>query len=61
MDYLNIDKNMLYSIVNMKLRDYYSNLEDFCKSEDLDCGNFQCRLKELGLVYNSSTNSLDFE
>lgn len=61
MDYFKIDKNMLYSIVNMKLRDFYSNLKDFCKSEDIDIEDFQNRLKELDLVYNKETNSLDFQ
>lgn len=61
MDYLNMDKNMLYSIVNMKLRDFHSDLEDFCKSENIEIECFNERLEEIGLIYNKQTNSLDFE
>ena len=59
MDYLNMDKDMMYSIVNMKLRDFYPDLEDFCKSENIDIEEFNNRLESLNLTYNSENNKLE--
>lgn len=59
MNYLELDQAMLYSIVNMKLRDFYSDLEDFCLSENIDISDFEQRLESLDLSYNPNTNQLE--
>ncbi len=43
-NYLVMDINIAYSMVNMKLRDFYSSLDDFCEGEDVekDCN---CSIK----------------
>ncbi|WP_297377171.1 DUF4250 domain-containing protein [uncultured Helcococcus sp.] len=61
MNYLELDEAMLYSMVNMKLRDFYRDLEDFCLSENVDQSDFKERLNELGLNYNKDTNQLEFK
>ena len=61
MNYLELDEAMLYSMVNMKLRDFYRDLEDFCLSENVDQSDFKERLNELGLNYNKDTKQLEFK
>ena len=31
MNFLNMDINIAYSMINMKLRDFYSSLDDLCE------------------------------
>ncbi len=50
------DPYLLLSIVNMKLRDEASSLEDLCKSYDQSIEEVRERLKKVGYVYNSSLN-----
>ena len=40
------DPNMLYSYINMMLRDGYSSLEEFCKVNDADIPGFQFGVPE---------------
>ena len=61
MNYLELDEAMLYSMVNMKLRDFYRDLEDFCLSENVELSDFEDRLNELGLSYNEDTNQLEYK
>ena len=35
-DYFKMDINIAYSIINMKLRDKYSNLDELCSVENID-------------------------
>mgnify|MGYP000849105313 CR=1 FL=1 len=56
MNYLNMDPNMLLSIINMKLRDYYSNIENLCDDLDIDINQLNEKLKKAGYVYNSDIN-----
>lgn len=50
------DPIMLYSAVNMKLRDSYSSLEELCRSEDIDKEKLIEKLKSVGFEYNHATN-----
>ncbi len=50
------DPIMLYSTVNMKLRDSYSSIEDLCKSESVDLSYLIDTLKNVGFEYNPSIN-----
>ena len=35
-NFATMDVNMLLSLVNMKLRDHYADLDDLCRAQDLD-------------------------
>lgn len=47
---------MLYSAVNMKLRDQYDNLEDLCKSEGIDKEELVKKLMNVGFEYIPEVN-----
>lgn len=50
------DPIMLLSVVNTKLRDFYSTLEDFCKSEDAEIDEITKKLESVGYKYDSTHN-----
>ncbi len=47
---------MLFSVVNMKLRDEYSSLEALCKGMDIDKDKLEAQLSEAGFEYNAEQN-----
>lgn len=55
-DYLLMDINIAYSMVNMKLRDFYSSLDDFCAEEDIDKEALLARFQDNGFTYDESKN-----
>ncbi len=56
MDELPQDPFMLMSYVNMKLRDQYSSLDEFCAAAGVDRAALCQRLMSIGMEYNSETN-----
>lgn len=50
------DPFMLLSMINMKLRDEYSSLDDLCKSEDIDIYILSDKLKNAGFDYMPEIN-----
>ncbi len=56
MDTLPKDPFMLYSFVNMKLRDQYSDLDELCASEDVDRAGIEKTLADAGFTYDPATN-----
>ena len=50
------DVNILYSYVNMMLRDRYASLEEFCAVNDADIDEIKRKLEESGYIYDSETN-----
>ncbi|MBQ4033993.1 MAG: DUF4250 domain-containing protein [Paludibacteraceae bacterium] len=50
------DVMMLFSFVNMKLRDEYSSLDDFCNSLSVDKIFIEEKLKSAGFEYNEQQN-----
>lgn len=50
------DPVMLLSYVNLKLRDYYSSLEDLCENEDMEKQALLDKLSGIGYVYNEEKN-----
>lgn len=52
-----MDPFMLLSIVNMKLRDFYSNLDDYCEDVGIDKELLKERLLTVGYKYEEGTNS----
>ncbi|MDE7438873.1 MAG: DUF4250 domain-containing protein [Muribaculaceae bacterium] len=50
------DPFMLYSAVNMKLRDEYDSLVELCKSEGIDMDELLNKLEKAGFEYNRDSN-----
>ena len=51
------DPVMLYSFINLKLRDYYSDLDALCEDMNLDRRELEDTLKKAGFEYQPDTNS----
>ncbi len=47
---------MLLSVVNTKLRDEYSSLDDLCEDLHIDRKELEQKLATMGYKYNSGTN-----
>ena len=52
------DPNMLYSYINMMLRDRYTSLEEFCDANDADKEEIIKRLDDAGFSYIREINQL---
>lgn len=50
------DPYMMLSIVNMKLRDECSSLEDLCQTYDMDIEEILGRMDAIGYTYKASIN-----
>ena len=50
------DPIILLSFINMKLRDEYPDLDDLCKSLDIDRTALEEKLAAAGFQYDSSSN-----
>lgn len=50
------DPMMLLSFLNMKLRDFYSNLDELCNALDVDKDEIVKKMAEAGFEYNESQN-----
>ena len=50
------DPVILLSYVNLKLRDYYKNLDDLCENEDIDRQALLDKLSGIGYVYKEENN-----
>lgn len=53
---LPLDPVMLLSVVNMNLRDRYSSLTDFCKSNNVDEEDIKERLAAIDYYYVEEKN-----
>lgn len=51
------DVYMALSMVNMKLRDTYSDLDEMCASEGLDRAELERKLGEAGFTYDEAHNT----
>lgn len=56
MDYLKMDANLLVSIINMKLRDLYKNLDDLCDDLNISKEKLLEKLKKANFEYVESQN-----
>jgi Domain of unknown function (DUF4250) len=54
---LNMDSYMTLSIVNMKLRDEFSSLEDFSAYYNITRKEIEDKLKVIGYYYENTSNS----
>ena len=50
------DPLMLFSVINMKLRDGYSSLDSLCEDMDLNRAELEETLKNAGFSYNEELN-----
>ena len=50
------DPVMLLSVVNTNLRDFYSNLDEFCKAKDADKQKIIEKLKMIEYTYDEEKN-----
>ncbi|MCR5153459.1 MAG: DUF4250 domain-containing protein, partial [Lachnospiraceae bacterium] len=50
------DNVLLYGFINLKLRDYYSSIEDLCEDLELDKDEIIERLKSAGFEYDREHN-----
>jgi len=55
------DPAMLLSVVNMKLRDFYPSLQEFCRAEDVDEKALAEKLSGIGYVYRPQRNQFVHE
>lgn len=54
--YIPQDNDMLYSMLNMKLRDQYDSLEELCDCEDIDIAPLIVRMNAAGYEYDEEHN-----
>ena len=47
---------ILFSYINMKLRDDYASLDELCQKEDIDKDEVVKRLQAAGFEYNEQQN-----
>ena len=53
---LKMDPNILVSTINMKLRDFYSDLDSYCEDMDISREIVEEKLKNAGYEYQSDIN-----
>ena len=51
------DPFMLLSVINMKLRDNYSSLDELCEDMDVSRAEIEEKLKSAGFEYDESSRS----
>ena len=54
--YINMNPNILLSIVNMKLRDFYSNLNALCDDLQINEEKLKEKLNSIGYTYDKNIN-----
>ena len=50
------DPIMLLSVVNLKLRDYFKNLDALCEDLDADKTDLSAKLRAVGYEYDAQRN-----
>lgn len=50
------DSFMLFSFINMKLRDQYSSLDELCDDLNINRLDLENKLKDAGFTYDSNLN-----
>lgn len=53
---MNMDPNIVVSIINLKLRDFYSSLSAFCDDIGVNQEELERRLLAYGYVYKDDVN-----
>ena len=55
-NFKSMDVNMLFSIINMKLRDEFDSLDELCRYYDVEKTEIEEKLKESGYEYIKEQN-----
>lgn len=55
-NYISMDTNILLSIVNMKLRDFYSNLDSLCEDIEVNKEDLKEKFNKIGYNYDETIN-----
>ena len=50
------DPILLFSVINIKLRDFYSNLDALCEDMDVDKAELVAKLAAAGFEYQEENN-----
>ena len=58
MTYYPKDPAMLMSWINLKLRDFYGDLDELCDDLEIDRNEVETILKEAGLEYNDQLHKV---
>lgn len=58
MDLLKMDKNLFFSIINMKLRDEFKDLHDLCSYYSISIEDMEKKLSEYDYVYIKDINQI---
>lgn len=56
MDYINMNPQILVSIINMKLRDFYTSLDELCEDLGLNINELNERLNKASYYYDDTIN-----
>ncbi len=59
--YLPQDPDMLFSMINMKLRDQYASLDELCEEEDVDPAALLVKLNGAGYEYDEAHNCFQYK
>lgn len=54
--YISMDPNILLSIINMKLRDFYPNLNALCDDMEISEDGLKEKLNQIGYKYDENIN-----
>lgn len=55
-NYIAMDANILLSIINMKLRDFYNNLGALCEDMEINEKSLKEKFSEIGYNYDETIN-----
>lgn len=55
-NYIAMDPNILLSIVNMKLRDFYNNLSSLCEDMEVNEEDLKEKFIKIGYNYDETIN-----
>ncbi|OPJ64569.1 DUF4250 domain-containing protein [Clostridium oryzae] len=58
---LQMDAAILLSMVNMKLRDYYSSLDSYCDDANIDIDILINKLDTIGYIYDPELNKFIYK
>lgn len=53
---LKLDTNILLSIINLKLRDFYDDLDHLCEDLNINKQQLEEKLLSIGYLYNKDSN-----
>ncbi|NME35605.1 MULTISPECIES: DUF4250 domain-containing protein [Fusobacterium] len=61
MNFIKMDINIAYSMINMKLRDFYSSLDSLCEDMDIDKNELIEHFEKNGYFYDENKNQFSLK